>query len=134
MSTDATDYSVDTLTKAYVQLRDQRSALKEGFEQQDTALVSKMDKLEAMLMHKLNEFQVDSVKTPFGTVYTQVDTRYTCKDWTNFWGWMLTEERLDAVEKRVSQRAMKDIENSGAELPPGVEVSREKKVVVRRGS
>jgi len=47
---------------------------------------------------------------------------------------MLTEERLDAVEKRVSQRAMKDIENSGAELPPGVEVSREKKVVVRRGS
>lgn len=133
MNTEATDYSVETLTKAYVQLRDQRSVLKEQYESQDGLLVSKMDKLEVMMMQKLNEFQVDSVKTPYGTVYTQITSKYTCGDWTNFWNYMLEEQRMDLVEKRVSQRAIKDIENSGAELPPGIEVHREKQVVVRRG-
>lgn len=133
MTTNTTDYSVDTLTKAYIQLRDERSALKESYESQDGALISKMDKLEAMLMAKLNEFQVDSVKTPYGTVYTQIQTKYTCGDWTNFWAWMLESQRLDAVEKRVGQKAMKEIEAAGEELPPGIEVHRERQVVVRRG-
>lgn len=133
MSTETTDkYSVETLTKAYVQLRDTRTEVKHAFEEQDFKLKEKMEKIEAMLMGRLVEFKVDSVKTPYGTVYTQVSTKYTCGDWTSYWQYMLDNERLDLVEKRPSQRALKDIENAGEELPPGIEVHREKQVVVRR--
>lgn len=126
------DYSVETLTQAYVQLRDTRSEIKKSFEEQDFKLKNKMEKIEAMLMGKLTEFKLDSMKTPYGTVYTQTTSKYTCADWTNYWQWMLDNERLDGVEKRVSQKTIREIEQAGEELPPGIEVFRERSVVVRR--
>lgn len=126
------DYSVEALTKAFTDLRDQRSELKREYEENDFKLKTKMEKIEVRLMEKLNAFQVDSVKTPFGTVYTQVDKRWTCADWTSFWGWMRENDRLDCVEKRVSQGAMRMLEEEGIELPPAISTSSERVVRVRR--
>ena len=126
------EYSVETLTQAYVKLRDLRGEIKKAYEEQDFKITEKMDKIEAMLMGKLVEFQLDSMKTPYGTVYTQVISKYTCADWTGYWQWMLDNERLDGVEKRVSQKTIREIEQAGEELPPGIETHREKQIVVRR--
>lgn len=124
--------SVEVLTKAYTQLRDERSELKKSYEEDDFKLKSKMEKIEVKLLEKLGSFGVNSVKTPFGTVYTQIDKKYTCADWTSFWGWMRDNDRLDCVEKRVSQGAMRVLEEEGTELPPAISTTSEVVIRVRR--
>jgi hypothetical protein len=124
--------SVEVLTKAFTQLRDERSELKKEYEESDFKLKSKMEKIEVKLMEKLRAFEVDSVKTPFGTVYTQEERKYTCADWTNFWGWMRENDRLDCVEKRVSQGAMRMLMEEGYDLPPAISFTAEKVIRVRR--
>lgn len=126
------EHSVEALTKAFTQLRDGRSELKKGYEEQDFKLKDKMNRIEVMLMEKLGKFGVDSVKTPFGTVYTQTEKKYSCADWMNFWGWMRENDRLDCLEKRVSQGAMRLLEEEGLELPPAISSMSEKVVRVRR--
>lgn len=127
-----TDYSVEALTKAYTQLRDSRAELKKDYEESDFKLKAKMEKLEVKLLEKLGDFGVDSVKTPYGTVYTQIERKFTCADWTGFWGWMRDNDRLDCVEKRVSQGAMRALEEEGEGLPPAISSNSEKVVRVRR--
>ena len=124
--------SIEVLTKAFTQLRDERAELKKAYEEDDFKLKAKMEKIEVKLMQKLVEFQVDSVKTPFGTVYTQEERKYTCADWTGFWGWMRENDRLDCVEKRVSQGAMRALMEEGYDLPPAISFSSERVVRVRR--
>ena len=126
------DYGVETLTKAFTELRDQRSELKKIFEEDDFKLKSKMEKIEARLMEKLQTFGVNSVKTPFGTVYTQIERRWSCQDWISYWAWCRDNDRLDCLEKRVSQGAMRILEEEGVELPPGLSFNAEKVVRVRR--
>jgi hypothetical protein len=125
------DYNVESLTKAYTQLRDSRAELKKTYEEADFKLKAKMEKLEVRLLEKLGEFQVDSVKTPYGTVYTQIERKFQCADWSSFWNWMRENDRLDCVEKRVSQGAMRELENEGIELPPAISSSSERVVRVQ---
>jgi hypothetical protein len=126
------DVSVEVLTKAYTTLRDERTELKKAYEEDDFKLKSKMEKLEVKLMEKLGSFGVDSVKTPYGTVYTQIERKFQCADWITFWGWMRENDRLDCVEKRVSQSAMRILEEEGQGLPPAINFNAERVIRVRR--
>lgn len=127
-----TEFSIETMTKAYTKLRDDRAQRKKEFDETDAKLIQKMDILEVKLLQALKAFGVDSVKTVYGTVYTKLETKYTCADWSGFWTWMRDSDRLDCVEKRVSQGAMREIEQDGEELPPAIDKHSEKVVVVRR--
>lgn len=126
------EYTVETLTKAYTQLRDKRAELKKEYDITDSRVKEKMDAIEVRLMSKLTEFGVDSVKTPYGTVFTQTETKYNCTDWTTFWNWMYENERMDVLEKRVSQKAMRELEDGQEGLPPAIDVHKERVIRVRR--
>ena len=106
--------------------------MKKEYEHADFLIKEKMEKIEVLLMEKLGQLDLESMKTPSGTVYTQLETRYTCGDWTTYWDWMLQTGRVDCVEKRVSQGAMRQLEEDGEELPPAINVSRERVIRVRR--
>lgn len=124
--------SVETLTNAFIQLRDQRAGLKREYEEADFKLKAKLEKLEVLMMGKLQEFGVDSFKTPFGTVYTQEETKYRCDDWDSYWGWIQANGRMDCLEKRVGQGAIKTLVGEGGEVPPGLSYTTERVVRVRR--
>ena len=125
-------YGPDALTKAYIQLRDERKAIKTDYEAADFLLVQKMDKLEVAMMQKLKEAKVASFKTAYGTVFTVDVTKYTCNDWDAFWSNMIEQGRPDFTEKRVSKGAMDDLIKEGAELPPGISYTTERELRVRR--
>lgn len=127
------EYNPDTLVKAFVQLRDNRTALKAEYEESDRKLKDKMEKLEVAMMTKLKEQKIDSFKTEHGTVYTTVVRKYSCGDWDAFWNNMLEQARPDFMEKRISAGAMNDILDSDGELPPGISYETERCVRVRRG-
>ncbi len=126
------DYKIPTLTAAYIQLRDQRKALKDAFELDDALLKEKMTKIEVNLMVKLDAAEVTSFKTPHGTAYIQSETRFGSQDWDATWAWMIENNRPDLCEKRLNQGAIKDLEKEGIPLPPGVGGVTERVVRIRR--
>lgn len=124
--------NTDTLIAKVVELRDRRSVLAKAFKEKDEALKEGMDKLEAALLKRLNEAGSDSFKTDSGTAYIQVKNRYSAADWTGYWAWLRENNRLDMLEKRVSSTAVSAYFEEHGELPPFLNMSSEREVVVRR--
>lgn len=121
------------LAKAYIKLRDARAQMKRQFEEQDSALKAKQERLEAEMLRFLQESNTDSVKTVAGTFYRQEEITPTGADWDAFYKWVAENDAFDFLERRIKKTAIKEYMemNSGA-IPPGVSVYREFVVRVRR--
>lgn len=124
--------TADQVTCAYVALRDQRKALKDEYEAADRALLDKMDRLEVWLMMQLTKLGADSLKTEHGTAYISTRDRATCADWESFWAWCAQNGRVDMLEKRVSTKPVAEYLDQYGELPPGINIERERSITVRR--
>jgi len=128
--------NTEELVAAYIALRDERAKLKEGYEAADQKLVEDMDKIEQTMLGICNEIGADSIKTAVGTVIRKVNERFYCTDWDNFKNYVLENEAVELLERRIHQgnfrEHMTQIEGQG--LPPGVNVMREFGITVRRAS
>lgn len=121
------------MVKAFVKLRDARTALKREFEDKDNALKSKQELLESQLLKFLNENEMESVKTPHGTFYRQEELTPTGADWDAFYKWIAQNDAFDALERRIKKTFIKEyMETHSGGIPPGVSVYREYVVRVRR--
>ena len=124
--------NVDTVTAAYVKLRDQRSELKKAYEQEDEILKGKMERLETWLMETMQKSGAKQLGSEHGTAYLQTQYKASCSDWSTFWQFIADNGRFDMLEKRVSSKTVNEYIEETGEAPPGVNVSSELKVVVRR--
>lgn len=122
----------ETAMLKYVELRDKRSALKKKYDAADKEMVDVMDKIEAWFLKKMGDAGTDTIKNDAGTAYIQVKKRYSAADWPGYWAWLRENNRLDMLEKRVSATAVKEYEAEYKELPPFLNVSAEREVVIRR--
>jgi hypothetical protein len=129
-------YNTEELVSAYITLRNERAKLKEDYEEADSKLVKDMDQIEQVMLEICNEVGADSIKTQVGTVMRRVNERYYCTDWDNFKNYLLENEAVDLLERRIHQgnfrEHMTDIQGQG--LPPGVNVMREFGITVRKAS
>jgi hypothetical protein len=124
---------VSKLARAYVKLRDTRSANKKTFEQEDAVLKGYMEQIEAQMLLVLNEGNIDSINTPAGTFYRQEDITPQGADWGAFYQWVREEDAFDFLEKRIKKGPIKEyMEQHEGALPPGVSVFRKFEVRVRR--
>jgi len=126
----------ENLVEAYIAIRTQRDKLLREYELADAALKDDLRKLENALLDVCNAVNADSIKTSRGTVMRKVNDRFFCQDWDNFYKYVLDNEAVQLLERRIHQgnfkEHMKDIEGDG--LPPGVSVMREFGVTVRKSS
>lgn len=124
---------VDRLAKAYIALREARSALKAEFEEKYKTLGAKQERLEAEMLKFLQENNSDSVKTSNGTIYRQEELTPSGSDWEVFYNWVAENEAFDALERRIKKTFVKEyMEAHDGAPPPGVSVYREYVVRVRR--
>ena len=128
--------NTEELVSAYIALRDERAKLKEEYESADKKLVDDMEKIEQTMLSICNDIGADSIKTGVGTVIRKVNERFYCTDWENFGNYVLENEAVELLERRIHQgnfrEHMASIEGQG--LPPGVNVMREYGITVRRAS
>lgn len=127
-----TQQTADVVVGDYVKLRDERSALKKLYEEDDNILKDEMALRENWLLRAIQSIGGESVRTAHGTAFIQTKTRSNCSDWPSFWKWIATHERFDMLEKRVAQRAMSELVENGQELPPGINLHQEQEVQIRR--
>lgn len=117
---------------AYTALRDKRSELKKAYEADDAVLVDKMDKLEAWLLKTMQTVGTDQLKGAGNTAFVSIRDVAKCDDWGTFWNFLAENKRLDMLEKRVSSKTVGEYLEEFGELPPGISISREKRVNVRK--
>lgn len=120
--------------KAYVKMRDTRAANKKAFEEQDEKIKTDMAKIEFVLLKHLQEVGADSIATPHGTFYKQLEILPTGQDWDAFYKWIIKEDVVgEALERRIKKTFIAQyMEANEGKVPPGVNVLREYVVRIRR--
>ena len=124
----------DQLVEAYLTIRTERERILRDYELADAKLKEDMAKLEAVMLEMCNAVNADSIKTHHGTVMRKLNERYFCQDWDNFYKFVLDNEAVQLLERRIHQSNFKEFmsEHPQEGLPPGVNVMREFGVVVRK--
>lgn len=128
--------NTEELVEAYINLRNAREKLLTQYETEDEKLKAEMALLEKSLLNICNSVNADSIKTAHGTVMRRLNERYFCQDWDNFYKYVLDNEAVQLLERRIHQTNFKEHlrEHEDDGLPPGVNVMREFGVTVRKSS
>jgi hypothetical protein len=131
-----TEFDTEELVAAYIAIRSQRDRLKQEYEMQDAELKVQLAQLGTALLTVCNAVNADSIKTAHGTVMRKLNERFFCNDWDNFYKFVLDNEAVHLLERRIHQGNFKEYcaENGADGLPPGVDVMREYDVTVRKAS
>jgi len=133
---ETTELNLDELVKIYLTIRTEREKLKSSWEVQDGELEQEMKLLEQSMLTVCNDTNASSIRTESGTVIRSLKERFTTNDWDNFKKFVLDNEAIDLLERRIHQGNFKEFmaEHQGEGLPPGVNVMREFTIVVRKPS
>lgn len=132
------EFEVDDFASAIIGLRNERGRLLANYELADAELKEQMKVIEARLLEECNRLNADSIKTKSGTIMRRLNERFICADWDNFRQFEDSNRDYDFRERRIAQGNMKtylsEPEHKDDGLPPGVDVMREYKIVVRKPS
>ena len=133
---ETTELNLDDLVKIYLTIRTEREKLKSVWEVEDGELEQEMKLLEQSMLTVCNDTNASSIRTESGTVIRSLKERFTTNDWDNFKKFVLDNEAIDLLERRIHQGNFKEFmaEHKDEGLPPGVNVMREFTIVVRKPS
>lgn len=122
-----------TLAATYLKIRNKRTELLKAYELEDGQLKEAMDSLEEAMLDKCKEEDADSIKTPSGTIIRSVKQRFWPADWDVFNQFVLENEALGLLEKRVHQTNMVTwMEENPDNPPPGLNIDRRYTCSVRK--
>jgi hypothetical protein len=124
---------MDSLCKIYVKMRDKKQELVREHDAQVAELDAKMQSIASAMKDLMTSLGTSSMKTAHGTAYLQHKTRYYPMDWSLFGAWIVENNAIDLLEKRVAQGNMKEwIAANPTKAPPGVQADTEVTVTVRK--
>lgn len=124
---------VEKLVAAYRKLRSAISDAEEAHAVKVAALREKLDLVSSEILNFCNEQNVDSVRTPAGTVTRRVQTRYWSTDWDKFYDFVREYDVPFLLEKRIHNGNMKQfMEENPDVLPIGLQVDNKYVVHVRK--
>jgi hypothetical protein len=124
--------NVENVVTAYLKLREQRGVLKKEYDQKDEVMKDKMERLNTWLLGQMQATGSTQLGCESGTAYQQTVMKGSCGDWPNFWNWIGENGRFDMMEKRVSVKTIQEYYQESGELPPGININPELRVVVRK--
>lgn len=120
---------VDKLVRIYMKMR----AAMQDLDAQIEAIKEQQQSVKNEIKDRMRDTGVKSLRTDHGTVSLMEKTRFYTTDWDSFKKFMVEQDALDLLEKRISQTNMKLFleENPGA-VPPGLNSDTEFDISVRR--
>lgn len=113
-------YKMDTLgdlSKALYKIRNERDRVRAI----EKDLNQKKEITERLLLDKLDEAGINSVKTDYGTVTKKVSLYPRVADLQALGEWIQKTGRIDIMQKRVSKGVFTEVFESTGEYPSGVD-------------
>ena len=124
---------LDRLVRVYVKIRDRKAELAAEFNKQEQEFNTNLDAIKIKLLDHCASSGVESVRTSSGTFYRSVRTKFWTGDWESMNRFMLENECVDLLEKRIHQGNMKQfLEENPDLLPPGLNCDSEYTITIRR--
>lgn len=121
------------MVKTYVKIRTVRDRIKKEADQKIADLNEDLDILSQNLTEFLQGTGATSVKTPHGTAYTTLKSKFWTDNWESMHDFIQEHSALDLLERRLHQTNMKSfLEDNPEALPPGLNVDSKHSVIVRR--
>lgn len=112
---------MDKLARVYRKIKAEIDELTKAYETKVETLKEKQDTLKFAMKDQMKALGVKSVSTAFGTVSMIQKTRYSTQDWDSFKRFVVENDAVDLLEKRIAQTNMVQFlaENPGL-VPPGL--------------
>lgn len=124
-----TDDTTGKLVAAYINMR---TAIQEKEEE-----VKKLKEQQNLISDRMLELcakeDIDSVKTPFGTLTRRVHSSYWTSDWDRMYAFIAENDAYHLLEKRIHNGNMREfLEENPDVLPMGLQSDRRYAVSVRK--
>ena len=112
---------MDKLARIYRKIKAEIDELTKDYDTKVETLKAKQDTLKFAMKDQMKALGVKSVNTTFGTVSMVQKTRYSTQDWDSFKQFIVANDAVDLLEKRIAQTNMAQYlaENPGS-VPPGL--------------
>jgi hypothetical protein len=126
---------MEKLVKIYIKLRDEIKRVTDERDTEINKLKEKQDTVAQAMLDMLKETGAESIRTPFGTVWKTIKTRYYVNDWSEFNKFVLEHEAVDLYEKRIHQTNMTEfLKNNPGVIPPTLNSDSKYDVSVRKAN
>ena len=123
------DNTAAKMVAAYINIR---SAIQEK-EDEIKALKEKQALVSASMLDLCSKEDIDSIKTPFGTLTRRIYSSYWTSDWDQMYKFIAENDAYHLLEKRIHNTNMKEfLEENPDALPIGLQSDRKYAVSVRK--
>lgn len=124
---------IDKLAKVYRKIQAKLQKLTADYETEFEKLQAQRAVVKTALKDQLLALGIKSVNTVEGTVILGTSTRYYTQDWDAFKQFVLDNDALELLERRIAQTNMATFlkENPGV-VPPGLNSNSEYTISVRK--
>ena len=123
------DTTAGKMVAAYIKLRE---AIQEK-EDEIKVLKEKQALLSASMLDLCSKEDIDSIKTPFGTLTRRIYSSYWTSDWDQMYKFIAENDAYHLLEKRIHNTNMKEfLEENPDALPIGLQSDRKYAVSVRK--
>ena len=127
------EMKADALVLAYRKIRDAINEKEEAHKAEIAELKAQQDLVSDALLALCNEQNLDSIRTPAGTVTRTVNTRYWTNDWESMHNFIKEHDALYLLEQRIHNGNMKQfLEDNPDDLPIGLNADTKYVVRVRK--
>ena len=124
---------IENLVEVYRKIRDAIAKIKEAFEAELEELDKSLSVVSAAILDFCNAHNLDSVKTPMGTVSRRVQTRYWTNDWESMYNFVVENNVPFILEKRIHNGNMQQVLDENPDLMPmGLQLDRKFTIQVRK--
>jgi predicted secreted Zn-dependent protease len=127
------DMKADEIVLAYRKIRDAINEKEEAHKEAIAGLRVQQELLSAALLDLCNEQNLDSIRTPAGTVTRTVSTRYWTNDWESTYEFIKEHDAMYLLEQRIHNGNMRQfLDDNPDELPVGLQADTKYVVRVRK--
>lgn len=125
--------NAEQLVSVYIKMRDKRQQLQREYDEADGKIKEQQDAVTQALLEICKEQGAEGLRTPAGSVFRTVKTRYWSNDWGSMKEFIKEHDAFELLEQRVHQTNMKNfLEEHPDLMPPGMNVDSRYSINVRR--
>lgn len=127
------DIDLNKLVSVYLKMRDNIEEKEAKHKEEISALKEDFDVVAGKLLALCNDQNIDSIKTPVGTISRRISTRYWTSDWDSMYQFITEHGAPFLLEQRIHGSNMREfLENNPDVFPVGMQAERKYTVQVRK--
>ena len=127
------EVDINKLVKVYLKIRNAIDEKETQHKEELASLKEQFGIVGQSLLNLCKEQNLDSIRTPVGTVSRRISTRYWTSDWDSMYRFIKEHDATFLLEQRIHNTNMRQfLEENPDEFPAGLQADRKFTIQVRK--